>query len=76
MNVRGQWDHDFVQAQFSGVLIARRKLYPSDLASFFSEVAQRRVTADYTVVAVSQTVADRALQKARLFISAVQRRII
>ena len=74
-NVKGQWDHGFVQAQFSGVLIARRKLYPSDLASFFSEVAQRRVTADYGVFAVSETVAERALQKAKLFVSAVQRRI-
>ena len=74
-NVRGQWEHDFVQAQFSGVLIARRKLYSSDLAALFSEVAQRRLTADYDVAAISQTVAARALHKTRLFVSAVQREV-
>ena len=75
-NVKGQWDHDFVQAQFSGVLIARRKLYPSVLAAHFSEVGERRLTADYGAVSVSQTVAERAVQKTRLFVFAVQKRII
>ena len=74
-NVKGQWDHAFVQAQFSGVLIARRKLYSSDFATFFAEVVQRRLTADYGRFAVSETVTERALQEARLFVSAVQRRI-
>jgi hypothetical protein len=75
-NIRGQWDHDFVQAQFCGVLIARRKLYPSDLAAQFSEVARRRLTADYGTVSVSRTVAERAVQKTRLFVFAVQGRIL
>ncbi|MCX6027933.1 MAG: HEPN domain-containing protein [Chloroflexi bacterium] len=75
VNVRGQWNHDFVQAQFSGVLITRRKLYPSDLAAHFSEVGGRRLTADYGAVSVSRTVAERVVQKTRLFVFAVQRRI-
>jgi uncharacterized protein (UPF0332 family) len=74
-SVKGQWDHAFVQAQFSGVLIARRKLYPSDLGTSFAEVTQRRLTADYGVLAVNEKVAERAVQKARRFVSAVQRRI-
>jgi len=42
----------------------------------FSEVAQRRLTADYDVAAISQTVAARALPKTRLFVSAVQREVL
>jgi len=75
-NIKKPWEHDFVQAQFSGVLIVRRKLYSSDLAALFSEVAQRRLTADYDVAAISQTVAARALHKTRLFVSTVQREVL
>jgi len=73
VNVRGQWDHDFVQAQFSGVLIARRKLYPSSLASSLSQAALKRLLADYEIVAVSRVAAERTLQMARLFVSTVQK---
>jgi len=73
VNVKGQWDHDFVQAQFSGVLIARRKLYPSSLASSLSKAALKRLLADYEIVAVSRVAAERTLQMARLFVSTVQK---
>ena len=73
VNVKGQWDHDFVQARFSGVLIARRKLYPSSLASSLSKAALKRLLADYEIVAVSRVAAERTLQMARLFVSTVQK---
>ncbi len=76
VNVREQWGHDFVQAQFSGMLIGRRKLYPSDLSPLLSDVSRRRMTADYEIVATSQTVAERTLQKAKAFVSTVQRRLL
>ena len=31
-NPRGEWSHEFVQSQFNGLLITRRKLYPAALA--------------------------------------------
>jgi hypothetical protein len=76
MNVRGQWDHDFVQAQFSGVLIARRKLYPSSLTSLLSKAALKRLLADYEIVAVGQVAAERTLQMARVFVSTVRKGIL
>src|SRR5215217_910669 len=48
---RGQWGHEYVQAQFVGVLINQRKRYDSDL---------RRVLAD------SQILCDQADYRAEL----------
>jgi len=69
---RGQWEHDFVQARFSGVLVHRRKLYPADLAPLLPQIFDIRRIADYTVSATSRKVAQHALQKARVLVSAVE----
>jgi uncharacterized protein (UPF0332 family) len=71
-DVKEQWGHDFVQAQFSGMLVRRRKLYSSDLVSMLPHVAQIRLLADYDAETISQTLAERALWKAKTLVSAVK----
>jgi len=41
------WGHDFVQAQFNGQLINRRKIYPSSLRDALRLTYALRETADY-----------------------------
>ncbi len=45
---RRQWGHDFVQAEFVGKLINRRKVYSTDLRKTLAETLALRETADYT----------------------------
>lgn len=70
----GQWGHDFVQAQFGGQLINRRKRYSSNLRRVLPENQALRDQADYEPRLVNQTQANRALARARSFVNAVQRR--
>ena len=67
----GRWGHDFVQAQFSGQLVNRRKLYPASLRSVLSETYLLRETADYRTDRVDEVQARRALRKAQDLVSAV-----
>jgi uncharacterized protein (UPF0332 family) len=68
---RSRWDHDYVQAQFAGQLIARRKLYPSELRSMLSDLSLLRVEADYEQKNVSRSSAQRAVRDARRFLNRV-----
>jgi uncharacterized protein (UPF0332 family) len=68
---RSRWDHDYVQAQFSGQLIGRRKLYPSELRSVLSDLSILRVEADYEQKNVSRSSAHRAVREARRFLNRV-----
>ena len=43
-----EWSHEFVPGQFDGVLINRRKLYPTELRGVLSRNAAVRLSADYT----------------------------
>ncbi len=67
----GEWGHDFVQAQFNGTLINRRHLYPTELRTVLARNYTLRVQADYGEDVVSRTEAERALRRARLFVTAV-----
>lgn len=74
---RGQdryWGHDFVQAQFSGALINRRKAYPASLRSTLTDLYRLRVQADYETTLVDEIRAYRAVRKAREFVNAVLER--
>ncbi len=75
LGARAQWEHEFVQARFAGVLVKRRKLYPSDLASAFAPVQRARLTADYEAASVGQKEAERVLKQAGYLVSAVQERV-
>ena len=67
-----QWGHEFVPAQFDGVLIYRRKLYPTDLRGTLEHTYTLRAKADYGEDLVTQTEASRALRRTRLFVQTIQ----
>jgi uncharacterized protein (UPF0332 family) len=70
----GKWKHDLVQGQFVGLLIDRRKRYPSSLRSVLSDNQTIREQGDYAPIRVSRTQANRSLGRARNFVTAVQQR--
>src|SRR2546422_230105 len=69
---RQQWGHDFVQAQFEGQLIYRRKRYPTELRGTLEHTAALRTKADYEEALVTQTEANRTLRRTRTFVTAIQ----
>ena len=71
---RTTWGHDFVQAQFVGQLINRRKVYTSGLRDSLARNLILRHTADYTIEQVTETQATRAIRRARDFRTAVEAR--
>jgi uncharacterized protein (UPF0332 family) len=70
----GQWSHEFVQAQFVGVLINQRKRYDPELRRVLSDNQILRDQADYRPELVTATQASRALRRSRLFVTAVRQR--
>jgi uncharacterized protein (UPF0332 family) len=68
-----QWGHGFVQAQFAGQLVTRRKVYPAALRDTLPRLAELRERADYGLTPVSQTQAARGVRRAHEFIEAIQR---
>jgi len=68
----GQWRHTFVPAQFEGILINRRKLYPTQLRGTLGHLYGLRQTADYAEDPVTQTEANWALRRTRTFVQAMQ----
>ena len=69
---RGEWSHEFVQSQFNGLLITRRKLYPITLRRVLRDTIEVREKADYTPSGVSARVATRVLQQAQDFVRIIQ----
>ena len=70
----GQWSHQFVQAQFVGVLINQRKRYDTQLRRVLVDNQSLRDKADYRPELVTATQASRALRRTRLFITAIRQR--
>ena len=68
-----QWGHAFVQAQFAGQLVTRRKAYPSSLRDTLPRLEELRERADYGLSHVSQTQAHRAVRRAQELVDAVDR---
>lgn len=64
------WRHDFVHSRF-GFLTKRKKLYPSKIKAYLSELMESRITADYREAMVSKRQAKRVLQKAKEFVSII-----
>ena len=71
---RGQWSHEFVQAQFVGVLINQRKRYDSDLQRVLADNQILRDQADYRAELVTLTQVGRALRRSRMLVTAVQQK--
>ena len=68
------WGHDFVQAQFNGQLIVRRKMYPSALRDVLRHSFELRVKADYGSEHVGEARAARVLRRSSEFVDAVSHR--
>lgn len=72
LRARGdQWGHDYVAAQFDGVLINRRHLYPVELRAILIRNMILRISADYHEDAVTRTESERALRRATVFVTAI-----
>lgn len=71
-SARGTWSHAFVQAQFAGQLIGRRKVYPALLRDTLHRLEVLREKADYELASVNQREAFHALERARTFVRNVQ----
>ncbi len=63
--------HAYVQSQFVGQLINRRKRYPAGLRDVLARCLILRQTADYAPDDVTETRAARTLQRARAFVEAL-----
>lgn len=63
--------HDWVQAQFSGLLIRQRKLYPSAMKSYLVDMLEQREDADYSETMISKANARLQLKQATEFVTAV-----
>lgn len=68
---RSEWGHSFVQSQFAGVLVNRRKRYPGTLRDTLTLLRRLRNLSDYEIVPVSEIQARRALRHARAFVTAL-----
>ncbi len=67
----GQWSHSFVPSQFDGLLIYRRKLYPTELRGIVERSYALRAKADYDEDFVTRTEAERAIRRTRLFVQTI-----
>jgi uncharacterized protein (UPF0332 family) len=65
------WDHGEVAAEFTRRLIRQRKLFGGELASILDDLKTRRHQADYSTVATSDKIAQRALDKAKKLVGLV-----
>jgi uncharacterized protein (UPF0332 family) len=68
----GEWGHDFVQAEFNGQLINRRKLYPSHLRDILQQTYALRIKADYELDHVTEVRVTRALRRTTEFVDAIR----
>lgn len=66
-----QWTHGFVQAQFAGELVHRRKLYPSQFRDTLTQNLALRQRADYELQHITEVQASRGLRRTREFMDAV-----
>lgn len=72
---RREWRHDFVQAQFSGLLVYRRKLYPASYRGILRLAMGTRLKADYSAEMVQRRQVTANLEGARGLIQLVRQRI-
>ena len=63
--------HAMVQSQFAGVLIGRRKMYPSSIRDTLQQLSLLRNQGDYNDTDVSLIQAYRALGRSKTFLAAI-----
>lgn len=67
----GRWAHTFVQAEFVGRLINRRRHYPPRLRKTLSDLQSLRHDADYRGVTITRVDASQAVRRSSDFIEAI-----
>lgn len=72
---RDKIDHGQVQADFSGELIKRRKVYPAKLKSYLSDMQLVRNQADYSAKQISRKVARLWLLKSEEMLGLIGKEI-
>ena len=70
-----EWGHAFVQSQFVGLLINRRKTYSGELRNTLSQLIILRELADYETGEVTHNQALRSVTRARTLVEAVENAI-
>src|SRR5262245_33651301 len=72
---RSEWGHAFVQAEFVGRMIHRRRLYSTSLRQVLARNLTLRHTADYALDLVTQPQVTRALQRTQDFLTAIREQV-
>lgn len=72
---RDRIDHGQVQADFSGELIKRRKIFPARFKSYLSDMQFIRDKADYTQKNVGIKITERMLTKLKELVELIQEEI-
>lgn len=67
--------HKAAQANFSAELIQRRKVYPSRMKSYLTELQDARNDADYRSRSVSKNLASKQLLKAKEFVNQIVKEV-
>jgi uncharacterized protein (UPF0332 family) len=68
----GRWAHTFVQAEFVGRLINRRRRFPPALRDTLSLLQRFRHNADYRGATIDRAEARTAVRRSREFLNAVR----
>ena len=76
LDTSGEWDHSFVQAEFAGQLVQRRKVYSAALRRILTDNLDIRRTADYSPDTVSQREARGAVRRAEQLLRGIQERLV
>ena len=66
------WEHRFVMSEFSGKLVARRKVVSAQLGGKLELLITTRLVADYDQDNVSRRQADRSVREARDFVAQLE----
>lgn len=72
---RDKIDHGSVQADFSGELINRRKIFPARMKSLLSDMQFIRSKADYTDKHISMKIAGRMLIKLKEMVDMIEKEV-
>jgi len=68
-------NHAWVQSEFNGKLIKRRKKYPSKLKSTLTELQLSRNIADYKNKCISKSIASKRLASAKEMIDIIKKEL-
>ncbi|MDM8524171.1 HEPN domain-containing protein [Desulfococcaceae bacterium HSG8] len=72
---KGKNDHKWVQAEFNRRLIIRKKIYPSGLKTYLSDMQPVRNIADYSEENVSRKLARKQLSRASEMVRIIEKEL-